>query len=297
MHLFSGAVYPNGAPARLLYDRKGVSFEWWFAIGPGSGCATPAADPITAMHKETCLVLSAQFACAPINEGAGIRRPRRTGEEERRVPSECVAASMRHITREEAMIADLLRATRIIAVVGASPRSARHSHAAVSYLHRAGFEVVPVRPDRAAVSGLPTFASLDDFGGSVDIVVIFRRPDAVVAHILQGAAKRAYAVWLPPGAWSREAEEAARTHNLTLIKNRCIIEEHQHLTGAMGEPTSGHPRKHGAHARRRSRRNQEQVSAPESGYVEGGGGGHKAGGGKHSVLDEKKMRSGHRKRG
>ena len=203
---------------------------------------------------------------------------------------------MRHITREEAMIAGLLRATRTIAVVGASPRPTRHSRDVVSYLHRAGFDVVPVRPDRAAVSGLPTFASLDDFGGSVDMVVIFRRPDAVLAHIEQAVAKRADAVWLPPGAWSREAEEAARTHNLTLVKNRCIIEEHRHLAGATGEPTSGHPRKQGAHARRRRRRTDEQVSGADSGYVEGGGGGHKAGGGKRSVLDEKKMTSGHRRR-
>ena len=54
---------------------------------------------------------------------------------------------MRHITREEAMIAGVLRATRIIAVIGASPRPTRHSHEVVSYLHRVGFDVVPVRPD------------------------------------------------------------------------------------------------------------------------------------------------------
>jgi hypothetical protein len=177
---------------------------------------------------------------------------------------------MRHITREEAMIAGMLRATRTIAVVGASPRPTRHSHEVVSYLHRAGFDVIPVRADRAAVSGLPTFASVDDFGGPVDMVVIFRRPDAVVAHIQQAVAKHANAVWLPPGAWSREAEKAARTHNLTFIKDRCIIEEHKHLAAATGEPTSGHPRKQGAHARRRRGRNQEQVWSLDSGYVEGG---------------------------
>lgn len=197
---------------------------------------------------------------------------------------------MRHITREEGVIEGLLRATRTIAVVGASARPTKHSHAVVSYLHHAGFDVIPVRPDRAPVAGLPTFASLDDFGASVDVVVIFRRPDAVVDHIRQAAAKRAEAVWLPPGTWSREAEEAARTSNLTLVKDRCIMEEHRHLTGATGEPNAGHPRKQGVHTRRRRRPvPEDQVSPPEPGYVEGGGGGHKAGGGKHSVLDEKKM--------
>jgi len=83
------------------------------------------------------------------------------------------------------------------------------------------------------------------------MVVIFRRRDAVVDHIQQAAAKHAEAVWLPPGTWSREAEDAARTHNLTLIKDRCIIEEHQHLAGARGEATAGHPRKQRVHVRRR----------------------------------------------
>lgn len=203
---------------------------------------------------------------------------------------------MKHITREEGTIERLLRATRTIAVIGASPRPTRHSHEVVSYLHRAGFDVVPIRPDRASVAGLPTFASLDDFGGPVDVVVIFRRPDAVVAHIEQAAAKHAEAVWLPPGVWSREAEEAARTHNLTLIKDRCIMEEHRHLAGATGEPTGGHPRKQGVHRPgRRGRIEEDQVNVPDTGYVEGGGGGHKAGGGKHSVLDEKKMMSGRRR--
>ena len=197
---------------------------------------------------------------------------------------------MRHITREEVLIQGLLRATRTIAVVGASAQPMNHSHEVVSYLHRAGFDVIPVRPDRVPVGGLPTFASLDDFGGSVDMVVIFRRPDAVVDHIRQAAAKRAEAVWLPPGAWSREAEETATTHHLTLIKDRCIVEAHRHLVGATGKPTAGHPGKQGVHMRRRRRSHEEeQVGPADPGYVEGGGGGRRAGGGKHSVLDEKKM--------
>jgi uncharacterized protein len=197
---------------------------------------------------------------------------------------------MKHTSREEGVLERLLRATRTIAVVGASPRPERHSHEVVSYLHKTGYDVIPVRPDRVAVAGLPTFSSLDDFGGAVDLVVIFRRPDAVVEHIKQAADKRAEAVWLPPGVWSREAEEAARLHKLTIIKDRCIIDEHQHLFSAVGEPSAGHPRKQGVRSRRRRRPIEgDDVSPPNPGYIEGGGGGHRAGGGKHSVLDERKM--------
>jgi len=106
---------------------------------------------------------------------------------------------MKHVTREETFMQALLRSSRTIAVIGASPHAERHSRDVVSYLHQSGYDVIPVRPDRASVEGLPTFASLEDFGGSVDLAVIFRRPDAVAAHIREAAAKHAYAVWLPPG--------------------------------------------------------------------------------------------------
>ena len=98
---------------------------------------------------------------------------------------------MKHMDRDEAQREHLLKKTRTIAVIGASPR--RHSGEAVDYLHRAGYDVIPVRLDRTEVGGLPTYAQLDDVAGAVDVVVIFRRPDAAVAHVGEAAAKRAEA--------------------------------------------------------------------------------------------------------
>jgi predicted CoA-binding protein len=195
---------------------------------------------------------------------------------------------MKHMSREEDLIANLLRSSRTVAVIGASPRLTRHSREVVSYLHSAGYEVIPVRPDREAVDGLPTFARIDDCGGAVDLVVIFRRPDAAVAHIREAADKKAYAVWLPPGAWSREAADEAHSLNLRLVKDRCIIEAHRHVTGATGEPSSGHATRQGVHVRRRRGRAEEEPAGP--GWEEGGGGGSRGGGGVRAVLDERKMR-------
>jgi predicted CoA-binding protein len=152
---------------------------------------------------------------------------------------------MKHMNREELLIEGLLRKTRTIAVIGASPRPGRHSGEVVAYLHKVGYDVIPVRPDRMTVAELPTFARLDDTGGPVDLVVIFRRPEAVPAHIVEAAAKRATAVWLPPGTWSRAALEEANRHELVVVKDRCILDEHRHLFGAIGEPSAGHPRKLG----------------------------------------------------
>jgi len=196
---------------------------------------------------------------------------------------------MKHMNRDEAVVEGLLRRTRTIAVIGASPKPGRHSGEAVAYLHDAGYDVIPIRPDRAQVARLPSFARLDDIGGSVDLVVIFRRAAAAPAHIREAAAKHAFAVWLPPGVWSRAAEEEAQHEGLMLVKERCIIEEHRHLTGALGDAGAGHPQKAGIHVGRR-RDKSPDGAVPSTGFVEGGGGGGRAGGGIHSVLDEQKMK-------
>jgi uncharacterized protein len=158
---------------------------------------------------------------------------------------------MKHVDRDETSVEALLRSTRTIAVIGASPRPERHSGLVVSYLHKSGYDVIPIRLDRATVGGLPTFARLDDFGGSVDLVVIFRRPEAVPDHIREAAGKRAEAVWLPPGTWSPRAAEEAEAHHVVVVKDRCLMEEHQHLFGAIGEPGSGHPGKQHIHVTNR----------------------------------------------
>jgi len=192
---------------------------------------------------------------------------------------------MKHMTREEALERRVLQRARTVAIIGASLNPARHSYTVAGYLRTAGYDVIPIRPDGDEVAGLRVYTTLADVPGPVDLVVIFRRPDAVPAHIGEAAAKYVETVWLPPGVWSREAEGAARRHGLTLIKECCIAEEHRHLS-----QQSGHPAKWGVHVRRRKPKYEDNRRRPDdAGYVAGGGGGHSAGGGVRSITDEKKM--------
>jgi predicted CoA-binding protein len=192
---------------------------------------------------------------------------------------------MKHMTREEAVHRHVLQRTRTVGIVGASTSPERHSHAVTAYLKTSGYDVIPIRPDRAEVAGVRTFATLAEVPGPVDLVVIFRRKEAVPAHIEEAAAKQVEAVWLPPGVSSREAEAAARRHGLTLIKDLCIAEEHRHLSGK-----SGHPGRWGVHLRRRKPTYEDNRRRPDdAGYAAGGGGGHAAGGGVRSIVDEKKI--------
>lgn len=192
---------------------------------------------------------------------------------------------MKHMTRQQVVIMQLLNRTRTIAVVGASPRPERHSHTVVSYLHRVGYDVIPVRPDLQPVDGLKSYAQLADIPVQLDLAVIFRRADAVPPFIAEAAAKKVEAVWLPPGVWTPQAEEQAREHDVLLVKGRCIEEEHRHFS-----KDSGHPARLGVHVSRRHKIYEDnRKDLEEAGYTQAGGGGGKGGGGKRSVLDEKKM--------
>jgi predicted CoA-binding protein len=191
---------------------------------------------------------------------------------------------MKHMSPERGVICHVLQRARTVAIVGASSSPERHSHTVARYLRHQGYDVIPVRPDRCEVAGLPTYATLADVAGPINLVVIFRRPNAVVPHIEEAAAKHAEAIWLPPGAWSPEAA-AAQQHGLTVMKERCIEKDHRHLA-----QRSGHPQKWGVRVSRRKPTYEDNRLRPDAGgYVAGGGGGHVAGGGARSVLDEKKM--------
>jgi predicted CoA-binding protein len=192
---------------------------------------------------------------------------------------------MKHMNREEALERRVLQRAKTVAVIGASCNPSRHSHTVVGYLKAAGYDVIPVRPDGTEVAGLRIYPTLADVPGPVDLVVIFRRPAAVADHIDEASSKGAKTVWLQPGVWSREAGAAARRRGLTLVKDRCVAEEHRHLS----QP-SGHPTRWGVHLRDRKPTYEDNRQRPEDdGYVAGGGGGHAAGGGVRAIVDEKKM--------
>jgi predicted CoA-binding protein len=106
---------------------------------------------------------------------------------------------MKHMTRGEAVNRRVLQRARTVAIIRASSSPERHSYRVAAYLKTAGYDVIPIRPDGGDVAGLRTYATLADVTGPVDLVVIFRRPEAVPAHIDEAAAKQVAAVFVDRG--------------------------------------------------------------------------------------------------
>jgi predicted CoA-binding protein len=117
--------------------------------------------------------------------------------------------------------AEILSETRTIALVGASPNPSRPSHGVMRYLLGRGYRVLPVRPGRAEVLGVPCVGSLREIEESIDLVDVFRRAEACPAVAEDAVAVGAKALWLQLGIVSPEARAIAEHAGLQYVENAC----------------------------------------------------------------------------
>jgi len=125
-----------------------------------------------------------------------------------------------------AAISDLLRKSRVIAVVGLSSKRFRPSYGVAEYMQKAGYRIIPVNPNETEVLGEKAYARLEDIAEHVDIVDIFRRSEFVMPVVEDAIRMGAAAVWMQEGVVNEEAAEKARAAGLTVIMDRCILKEH-----------------------------------------------------------------------
>ncbi len=130
-------------------------------------------------------------------------------------------------------IRDILLATRTVAVVGLSPNVLRPSHFVGFYLQRHGYRIVPVNPRETAILGEQSYASLRDIPFAIDVVDVFRQPDAVPAIADEAIAIGAKVLWTQFGVINFEAAEAAERAGLRVVMDRCMKVEHARHMGRM----------------------------------------------------------------
>lgn len=123
---------------------------------------------------------------------------------------------------------EILRETRTIAVVGASPKPERPSNSIMHYLLEQGYRVIPVRPlDCSEVHGVPCVASLSEIGESIDLVDVFRRPEYTPEIAREAVATGAKALWLQTGIVSAEARAIAEAAGIDYVENACTKVVHR----------------------------------------------------------------------
>ncbi len=124
-------------------------------------------------------------------------------------------------------IADLLKRSKTIAVVGLSDSPLRASHGVSAYMQSHGYRIIPVNPNIQECLGEKAYATLADVPEKIDIVNIFRRPEYVEGIVDQAIQLKAPAIWMQEDVVHEKAAEKARKSGIFVVMDRCILKEHR----------------------------------------------------------------------
>ncbi len=128
-----------------------------------------------------------------------------------------------------AVIPDLLRRSRTIAVVGLSSKKFRPSYGVAEYMQAQGYRIIPVNPNETEVLGLKSYVSIEDVPEHIDIVDIFRRSEFVGPIVDSAIRVGANAIWMQEGVVHEDAAKKARDAGLAVVMDRCILKDHMRL--------------------------------------------------------------------
>ncbi|MDY0180398.1 CoA-binding protein [Aliarcobacter skirrowii] len=128
-------------------------------------------------------------------------------------------------------IKEIFDNTKTIAIVGLSPDSEKASFRVASYLQSKGFKIVPIYPKEDEILGEKVYRSLEEIPFDIDMVDIFRKPDAI-AKIVDEAirlkdSKNIKSVWFQLGLANNEAAKKAVENGLKVVQNKCTKIEHK----------------------------------------------------------------------
>ncbi|GAB3278662.1 CoA-binding protein [Actinocorallia lasiicapitis] len=127
----------------------------------------------------------------------------------------------------------ILTTARTVAIVGLSGNELRASNFVGYYLQRHGYRVIPVNPREPEILGERSYPSLLDVPEPVDVVNVFRAPDALPAIAADAVTIGAKSLWCQFGVVNEEANQIAESAGLTVVADLCIKIEHARYRGRM----------------------------------------------------------------
>ena len=138
---------------------------------------------------------------------------------------------MRSVGDDE--LRELYAASRTIAVVGCSANWPKPPHVVPAYMQSEGFRILPVNPNEEELLGEPCVGSLEEIVEPVDIVDVFRAPEALPGIAKEAVAIGASALWCQFGVINTDAARIATDGGVTVIMDRCLKVEHARYVGRM----------------------------------------------------------------
>jgi predicted CoA-binding protein len=135
--------------------------------------------------------------------------------------------------QDPATIQRAIYGAKTVAIVGLSKNRMRASHFVGFYLQRHGYRIIPVNPRETEILGEPAFASLSEVPVPVDIVDVFRTPEAVPAIAREAVAIGAKHLWCQFSVISEEGARIAQAGGVSVVMDRCLKVEHARYVGRM----------------------------------------------------------------
>jgi predicted CoA-binding protein len=120
----------------------------------------------------------------------------------------------------------ILTEYRTVAVVGASSNPEHASFIVLRYLSEHGYHVIPVNPNDREILGMACYPSLSSIREKVEVVDIFRKPEAVMPIVEEAIKIEAKVVWMQEGIINEEAAARARDAGLLVVMDKCMRKQH-----------------------------------------------------------------------
>jgi predicted CoA-binding protein len=131
----------------------------------------------------------------------------------------------------DTQIKKILEEAKTIAVVGLASSPLRPSYGVSAYMQQQGYRIIPVNPTISEALGEKAYATLRDIPKdiTIDIVDVFRRPDAVPAIVDEVIELKLPVLWLQETVVHEEAAGKARKAGVFVVMDECILKDHRRL--------------------------------------------------------------------
>lgn len=133
------------------------------------------------------------------------------------------------IITADADIKKILEYSKVIAVLGLSPKPERDSNMVSKYMKANGYRIIPIRPGQKEILGEKAYASPDDISEPVDILNVFRSSDKIMPHAEEALRLRPKVFWMQLGIENREAAELLTKTGIDVVMDLCIMVEYERL--------------------------------------------------------------------
>lgn len=144
-----------------------------------------------------------------------------------------LTAEERRRFQDTATIQRILTESKTVAVVGLSSERQRASHFVATYLQRAGYRVIPVKPGSEVILGETSYPDLTSVPVPLDLAVVFRRGQETLGVAEQAIAAGVPRIWFQLRIPAREAAERAAAAGLDVVIDKCIKMEHGRFSGTL----------------------------------------------------------------